>query len=120
MSEQQPIPTTEKLAQALELANAPTDMVARARAGYYDDFKSHHPTPIVLLVEDCQRLGLTDIAQRAMDEEFDATKEESEAWANSSEGQEILQHFGLQPPQHQSIGPFYCTRRRSKKAGKRR
>jgi hypothetical protein len=87
------IPTTERLARALEEAKAPQDMIARARAGYYDDFKSQDATPIVRLVEHANLHGLYDIADRAIDGEFDATKEESDEWMRSPEGQEVLQHF---------------------------
>jgi hypothetical protein len=81
------IPTTERLACALEAAGAPQDMIARARGGFYDDFKSDLATPIVQLVQDAHAIGLKDIAQRAMKGEFDATKEESDAWAQSPEGE---------------------------------
>ena len=72
--------TKEKLAKALTEANAPQEMIAAAISGRYDDFESHSATPIVDLVHDCHHAGLTDIADRAMNGDFDATKEESEAW----------------------------------------
>lgn len=82
-------PTTERLAKALETANAAPEMIERARAGYYDDYKSELPTPIAQLVAECREMGLHDIAERAINGEFDATHEEGEAWF-SKEGALLL------------------------------
>ena len=98
VSMEERIPTTERLARALEEAKAPPHMVARARRGEYDDYKSHHPAPIVKLVQDCQLYGLPSIAERAINGEFDGTKEDAEEWASSPEGQEVMQAFGLADP----------------------
>src|SRR5436305_393387 len=87
------IPTSEKLAQILELAQAPSRMVARARMGYYDDFKSPIATPIVQLVQDAQRHELYAIAERAKQGEFDAASWEAQEWAKSAEGQETFQQL---------------------------
>jgi len=73
-------PTTERLAKALEQANAPADMIKNARAGYYDDFKSELEMPIFQLVRDLQCAVLPDLARRALNGEFDGTPAESEAW----------------------------------------
>lgn len=73
--------TTERLALALERANAPKAMITAARAGCYDDFKSESATPCMDLVRDLRQAGLTYLAERAMRGEFDATREESDAWA---------------------------------------
>jgi hypothetical protein len=89
----QPIPTTERLARALEAAGAPQDMINRARGGFYDDFKSDLATPIVQLVQDARKAGLEGIAQRAIHGEFDATPEEGDEWMMSPEGQEVMQQF---------------------------
>lgn len=89
------IPTSEKLAQILELAQAPKQMIERARAGYYDDFKSELATPIVALAQDARKAGLPDIAQRAMAGEFDAQDWEADEWQNSEEGQETFRQFFL-------------------------
>ena len=72
--------TKNRLAQALREARAPSQMIDRALLGEYDDFESNSATPIMRLVRDCQVNGLNDLAKRAMDGEFDATKEEAEAW----------------------------------------
>lgn len=76
--------TTERLARALEAANAPKAMIVAARAGCYDDFKSESATPCMDLVRDLTQAGLTFLAERATDGEFDATPAESEAWANEA------------------------------------
>lgn len=81
-----PIPTTEKLAQALAQAGAPGWMIADARAGRYDDFKSQSATPILDLVHEAEAHGLHDLVRRAKAGEFDATTAEAEAWAQSPDG----------------------------------
>ena len=85
------LPTTERLAQALEAKNDPNlaEMIVRARAGYYDDFKSPLTTPILTLVNDLIALGHRDLAARAKDGEFDATTEEGVAWWET-EGRELF------------------------------
>ena len=82
------IPTSERLAQVLH-AEGLFHMETKARYGYYDDFKSPLETPIVQLVRDLQAAGKDALAKRAMDGEFDATKEESEAWF-AREGKNLL------------------------------
>lgn len=83
MSEER-IPTSEKLARALEAAGAPAHFVAKARNADYDDYRSTvTATPCVDLVRDLGRLGLTDLRARAMAGEFDAQQWESDAWAES-------------------------------------
>jgi hypothetical protein len=96
-------PTTERLATALEAAGAPPGMVDRARAGYYDDFKSELATPCIQLVADLRAAGLDELAARAIDGEFDGTPEESAAWFEA-EGKDYLPQsmwsvFGYNPNQ---------------------
>jgi len=79
--------TTQKLMAALEEALAPTWMINKAENMMYDDFLSESPFPIADLVYDCRNEGLYKIANRAIDGDFDATKEESDAWAASPDGQ---------------------------------
>lgn len=81
--------TKERLATELEIANAPGWMIKNARNGQYDDFESSSPTPISQLVSDCRQAGLTELARRAMDGEYDSTKEESKAWYER-EGKELF------------------------------
>lgn len=80
------LPTTERLAQALEAANDPklALMIVRARDGYYDDYKSDIAAPITNLVWDLEQAGHPELAQRAKDGEFDGTFEEAVAWFESS------------------------------------
>jgi hypothetical protein len=80
--------TSDRLADALGEANAPVTMVARARAGYYDDYRSPLPFPIMQLVADCRNVGLEAVAERAMAGDFDGTKEEADAWFESEGGVE--------------------------------
>ena len=81
--------TKEKLITALSNANAPDDMMNKARVGYYDDFESTIAAPITALVSDCRAAGLNELAARAMAGDFDATKEESDAWFER-EGKELF------------------------------
>ena len=91
--EQSRKPTTERLAEALSLAGASLEMIDRAVGGYYDDFKSPLAAPTIQLVSDARQAGLVDIAQRAIDGEFDAQKWESDEWAKSPEGQALFQEL---------------------------
>jgi hypothetical protein len=93
------VKTTERLANALREAGAPADMVIRAEGGYYDDFRSPLATPCIQLVNDARRHGLADIAQRAINGEFDATKEESDEWYET-EGRKLVQDL---PPGMRSM-----------------
>ena len=84
--------TKEKLAKALTEVSAPDWMIKNAQNGQYDDFESQAVNPIMTLVSDCRKTELEEldeIAQRAIDGEFDATKEESDAWYER-EGKDIL------------------------------
>lgn len=96
-----PQPTTERLAAALEAINAPYVLIAHARAGHYDDYKSELPFPQIVLVGELQKLGTNgamDLARQVIAGEFDGTKEEAEAWAASPEGQQALREMdGLEP-----------------------
>ena len=87
------ISTSEKLARALQDVDAPRWLIAKAREGYYDDFKSPLATPIIQLVHDLEAVGLNEMSQWAIDGEFDSTKEESAAWADSPEGRLTYKDF---------------------------
>jgi hypothetical protein len=99
-------PTTERLARALEEAGAPTAMIERARQGYYDDFKSPLAMPEMQLLTDARAAGLESIAEGVLRGEWDATKEESDAWARSPEGQAAFQEL---------LGPNRADRRHPKR-----
>jgi hypothetical protein len=75
--------TKERLAAALEAEGLGLYAVThKARRGCYDDFESESATPAIDLVNDLIACGRPDLAERAMAGEWDATKEEAEAWAN--------------------------------------
>lgn len=93
MSEQ-PEHTKDMLARVLEEADL-HGMAAKAREGYYHDFLSPLDTPCMQLVNDLAAVGTAAamaIRARAIDGEFDASAEESKAWADSPEGREA---FGM-------------------------
>jgi hypothetical protein len=79
----------DKLAEALEEIGDPAlePMIQQAREGYYSDYESPLPFPCVALVSDLMRAKQGRLAERAKMGEFDATKEEADAWAASEEGQ---------------------------------
>lgn len=79
--------TTKKLVAALRLAGASEAMILKAEAAQYDDYLSDSAFPIMDLVIDARREGLVRIVTRAIDGDFDATREESDAWAASEDGQ---------------------------------
>jgi hypothetical protein len=102
------VPTSRKLASALTARGAPVEMIQRALHGYYDDFKSPLAMPELQLLHDARAAGMEDIAQMVIDGKFDATKEESEAWAASPEGQATFAELlsgakpkGKHKPRHQ-------------------
>ena len=79
--------STDKLVEALVVAGAPASLVEKARAEGFHDFKGKSATPIIDLVRACRAAGLEELAKRAMNGDFDATKAESDEWAESSDGQ---------------------------------
>lgn len=97
-------PTTEKLAKALEEVNAPQEMIDKARAGYYDDYKSPLAFPLMELRSDAEKYKLTAIAQGVVDGKWDSTKEESDEWARSLEGQAAFQEL-IKPNRQQRRHP---------------
>jgi hypothetical protein len=84
------IPATERLAVALETAGAPIRMIELARKGWYDDWQSTIATPTIALVEDARRHGLLDIANRAIDGEFEAESWEMDEWARSQDTERLI------------------------------
>jgi hypothetical protein len=86
----------EKLAETL-LSAGLLHMSRSARAGYYNDFFSLHPTPALKLTSDLdaalgkatdqqQKLAIARIIDRHKNGEFDATPEEAAEWDRSPEG----------------------------------
>jgi hypothetical protein len=93
--------TKDKLADALTQLGL-IEMAAKARGGFYHDFLSPLPTPELQLISDlgaaASRLhdrsdAIMALRQRVIDGNFDASEEESEAWANSADGQEAFRRF---------------------------
>lgn len=82
------VSTKERLAQVLHAAGL-LDLEEKARRGDYDDFESSSATPICDLVNDLNRRGQFKLSERAMNGEFDATKEEADAWYER-EGKNLL------------------------------
>jgi len=82
--------STDRLVAALKEAGAPPDVVLRATADHFHDFKSASATPIMDLVAACEAAGLHAVAERAKDGEFDADPSESVEWVRSRDGQATL------------------------------
>jgi hypothetical protein len=95
--------TTVKLARALKaIPGVPPEMIQRARDGYYHDFLSPLDMPEVQLIADLRELAdrpatprnsrplLRALAKAVTDGQYDASKEESDEWARSPEGQETM------------------------------
>jgi uncharacterized protein YecA (UPF0149 family) len=61
---------------------------ARAREGEFDDWTSKHATPEIELYHELAQHEA--LRQRLLSGEFDSTKEESDAWARSADGQAAL------------------------------
>lgn len=78
------------------------DMSLQARGGYYHDFLSPLDTPELQLCEDLaiaahklpdRRGAILTLRQRVINGDFDASNEESEAWAELEEGQETFRNL---------------------------
>lgn len=95
--------TCKKLVEALEaIRGVPPVMIDRAAVGYYHDYLSPLTFPELELVKNLLHLAmetttgpkskqaLLSLRQAVIDGEYDATKEESDAWAASPEGQETF------------------------------
>ena len=73
--------TKERLTAALIEARAPEVMIAKARNGEYDDYEAvDTATPCLDLYNACRAFGLSAMAERVKNGEFDATLEESDEW----------------------------------------
>lgn len=87
----------DKLAAALREVDLP-EMADKAAEGYYHDFLSPLDLPELALVGALGAVAKNHpkmaeillLRGRVIDGEFDATKEESDAWAKSPEGQEAF------------------------------
>jgi len=101
--------TKDVLAEALIWAGLP-DMASKAREGYYHDFLSPLDLPEIQLALDLrdakdasedqlQKKKIDTLIARHMDGAFDASAKESEEWANSHDGREVIQELihGIKP-----------------------
>jgi hypothetical protein len=111
-------PSAWRLAHALALIPAPDNMVQAALDGYFGDYTSPLDLPTMQLIDDLWKLyeqtgnaRYLHVRDRAKEGEFDGTKEESDAWAASPEGQETFAEFA------QSVGnkPNRAERRRAER-----
>jgi hypothetical protein len=85
--------TKDKLAAELTKAGL-HEMAAMASQGFYDDFLSPLDTPCLQLAHDLAQAATPAalaLRERHLNGEFDATLEESDAWADSPEGQAAFQ-----------------------------
>jgi hypothetical protein len=81
--------TKDKLSAELHKAGLP-DMAIKAAGGYYHDYLSPLETPCLQLEKDLRAVGTPEaetVRQRHLNGEFDASREESDAWAASPDGQ---------------------------------
>lgn len=92
LTSEQRWPTMHRLARDLKDANAPEWMVDKALSGFYDDYHPNAPAlNMTSLLSDMRKAGLPKAMQlKVIDGEWDATKEESDAWAQSPEGQKTF------------------------------
>jgi hypothetical protein len=84
--------TKDILAKALREAGL-EEMAKRAEEAYYHDFLSPLDFPEMRLAADLAAIGTPAamaLRERHMNGEFDASKEESDEWAKSAEGQEVF------------------------------
>lgn len=87
--------TTEKLALELDKANL-SIMAQKAREGYYHDFLSPLAAPCMQLADDLRIIGTPaamSIRDRHINGEFDATTEESNAWAEGPDGKAAFEQL---------------------------
>jgi hypothetical protein len=93
-----------KIAAIASPTNAATyeAFAKRAETGEFDDYGSMYTCPITQLHTELMAAGFTKFAARVANGEFDATKEESDEWARSPEGQEIAK--SLSPEMRRVLG----------------
>lgn len=93
------IPTKDRLAAELRAvadkaqpANAAVyrALAERAETGEFDDYADVHVCGPTALYIELTRAGLTKFAARVKDGEFDASQEESEAWARAQTDPEVI------------------------------
>jgi hypothetical protein len=106
--------TRDKLAAELRTAGAMSRahgvvyeaFALRAETGEFDDFSDTYDCPITQLYNELIAAGLVKFAKRVANGEFDATKEESDAWAASPEGQATMGLLRQPIPERLGDGPI--------------
>lgn len=68
-------------------------LMARAAAGEFTDYSDAHACPITELHRLCRKYGLSELADRVANGDFDATKDESDEWMKSQSGQDIAKEL---------------------------
>ena len=74
----------------------------RAETGEFDDYADTYVCPITQLYTELVAAGLIKFAQRVANGEFDASKEESDEWARSPQGQAAAKE--LPPAMRKALG----------------
>lgn len=101
--------TSDRLSQELrkvaaiaqpENAAAYEAFAKRAETGEFDDYASTYVCPVTQLYTELLEAGFTKFAARVASGEFDATKEESDEWARSPDGQAAAKQL---PPEMRKI-----------------
>ena len=72
----------------------------RAETGEFDDYADTYVCPITQLYTELLAAGFTKFAKRVANGEFDATKEESDEWMRSPQGQAAAKEL---PPELRAI-----------------
>ena len=73
---------------------------SRAETGEFDDYASNYTCPVTQLHTELMDAGFTKFAARVANGEFDATKEESDEWVRSPDGQNAAKEL---PPEMRKI-----------------
>jgi hypothetical protein len=84
-----------KVAEQASPANAAKyeAFAKRAATGEFDDYGSMYTCPITQLHSELTAAGFTKFAARVANGEFDATKEESDEWVYSEDGQNAFRQL---------------------------
>ncbi len=77
----------------------------RAETGEFDDFGTVHICGPTALFQELMQHGFTKFAGRVAAGEFDASKAESDAWANSPDGRAAMAEFS--PEQRATLFGVY-------------
>ena len=79
-----------KVTASVENADKYEAFAKRAETGEFDDYGDMYDCPITQLYNELMAAGFKKFAGRVAEGELDATKEESDEWANSPAGQDVL------------------------------